>query len=80
MQLTNFRREHLLVLGRDEHGRDADQLQLLTPDPESLDAEIPVEDGDAEVESFLKQIAVVLSRQQHYSVTVLALQVWFERR
>lgn len=69
MQLTNFRREHLLVLGRDEHGRDADQLQLLTPDPESLDAEIPVEDGDAEVESFLKQIAAVLSRQQQYSVT-----------
>lgn len=56
--LRYLRRPHLLVLGGDEHGRDADELQL--PAQHGLQREVPVDDVHGEVEGLRHQLEFVV--------------------
>ena len=61
-EVAHDRRINFLELGGDEHGSDAQHLELI--DPQDLQAEVAVDDVDRDEESFGEQVELHLDDQQ----------------
>lgn len=78
-KLTNFRWSDLLVLARDEHGCDAEELILWSGD--TLALTIPVNQVDSDVERFMLHVilAVYLDKPWDEYWAMALGDVWLDR-